>query len=95
VGTFAVDPVALEDAAGKMIAAGEEVRSLASSLDGLADSGGATGHPATTAAYTRMCAVWAAEILHLGESAVSTGRNMASAGWLYRTVDQSVMPEGP
>jgi hypothetical protein len=95
VGTFAVDPGALEDAAAKLIAAGEEVRSLAASLDGLADSGGATGHPAATSAFARMCAVWAAETLHVGESAVSTGRNMASAGWLYRAVDQSVMPEGP
>jgi uncharacterized protein YukE len=94
VGTFAVDPEALEDAAGQLIAAGEEIRSLAASLDGLADSGGATGHPTASSAYARMCAVWAAELLHLGESAASTGRNAAWAGRLYRAVDQSVMPEG-
>ena len=95
MGTFAVDPEALEDAGSKLIAAGEEVRSLAASLDGLAGSGAATGHLAADSAYTRMCAVWAAEVLHLGESVTSTGRNMASAGWMYRAVDQSVMPEGP
>ena len=95
MGTFSVDPGALDDAAGKLIAAGEEVRSLAAALDGLSDSGAASGHPAATSAYARMCAVWAAEILYQGESAFATGRNMSSAGWLYRAVDQSVIPEGP
>lgn len=94
MGTFAVDPGALEDAAGKLIAAGEEVRSLAALLDGLADTAGATGHPAASSSFARMCAVWAAELLHLGESALSTGRNTAWAGRLYRAVDESVMPEG-
>jgi hypothetical protein len=94
VGTFSVDPEALEEAAGKLIAAGEEVRSLAASLDSLADSAGGTGHPTASSTYIRMCAVWAAELLHLGESAISTGQNTAWAGRLYRAVDRSVMPEG-
>lgn len=93
--TFAVDPDALQDAAAKLIAAGEEVRSLAASLDVHADAAAAVGDPGAASAYARMCAVWAAELLHLGESAISTGKNTAWAAWLYRAVDQSVIPEGP
>jgi hypothetical protein len=94
VGTFAVDPRALEAAAGKLIAAGERVRSLAASLDVHADAAAATGEVVASSAYERMCAVWAAELLHLGESAVSTGQSTAWAGRLYMAVDEWVIPGG-
>ena len=88
---FTVNTSAVDEAAGKLRAAGDGIRGVAGGIQGLDGSGTAlAGYPDAGAAFDGMISTWTRELEGLGGYVASVGDGAATASSNYTVTEYGV-----